>query len=81
MHMQAMDAPDITWEMLSSLEHGGHDEADEDADELPYDEESFRRALREGITPSGERLSSNMPQWEMSNEDMEDLIAFLKTLP
>ncbi|TET35976.1 MAG: hypothetical protein E3J69_04325 [Anaerolineales bacterium] len=35
MHMQAMDAPDITWEMLSSLEHGGHDEADEDAEELP----------------------------------------------
>lgn len=81
MHMQAMDAPDIRWDTLSSSEHGGHDEADEDAEELPYDEETFMRALREGITPGGERLSRNMPQWEMSDEDVEDLIAFLKTLP
>jgi len=81
MHMQTMDAPDIRWDTLSSREHGGHDEADEAVEELPYDEESFRRALREGITPGGERLSSNMPRWEMSDEDIDDLIAFLKTLP
>ena len=57
-------------------------EADlEDAEELPYDEESFMHALREGITPGGERLSTNMPRWEMSDGDLEDLIAFLKTLP
>ena len=81
MHMQEMDAPDIRWNMLSSLEHGGHDEADEDGEELPYDEESFKHALREGITPGGERLSSNMPRWEMNDDDIDDLIAFLKTLP
>lgn len=81
MHMQAMDAPDIRWDTLSSTEHGGHDEVDEAVEEVPYDEETFMRALREGITPSGERLSRNMPQWEMSDEDMEDLIAFLESLP
>ena len=81
MHMQAIDAPDIRWDTLSSTVHGGHDEADEDAEELPYDDESFRRALREGITPGGERLLSGMPRWEMGNEDIDDLIAFLKTLP
>lgn len=76
MHMESMDAPDIRWETLSSPEHGGHDEADEDEEELPYDEASFMWALREGITPGGEQLSSDMPRWEMSDEDMEDLITF-----
>lgn len=82
MHMQAMDAPDIRWDTLSSTEHGGHDEeSHEDVEELPYDAESFRRVLREGITPGGERLSSNMPRWKISDGDINDLIAFLKTLP
>jgi hypothetical protein len=79
MHMNTMDAPDIRWETLSSIEHGGHEGSDEN-DELPYDAEAFSQAVREGITPGGDRLSSEMPRWEMSNEDLQDLIAFLKTL-
>lgn len=78
MHMQPMDAPDIRWSVLASAEHGGHGEHGEG--EAPYDEASFKLAVREGLTSGGEPLSREMPRWEMSDADLEDLIDFLKTL-
>lgn len=81
MHMQTMDAPDIRWSVLSSGEHGGHAEGGQSAEQAPYDAESFRLAIEEGISPSGERLSNAMPRWEMSELDIADLIAYLESLP
>ncbi len=78
MRMQRMDAPDIRWETLASGEHGGH-EGDEQG-EGAYDEAAFKLALTEGIEPGGGSLSKDMPRWEMSDEDIRDLIEFLKTL-
>lgn len=34
-----------------------------------------------GILLDGDTLSPDMPPWEMSDADMNELIAFLKTLP
>lgn len=79
MHMQRMDAPDIRWETLASGEHGGHED-DGDGEMEAYDEASFKLALTEGIEPNGEELSRDMPRWELSDQDLEDLIEFLKTL-
>lgn len=79
MHMQSMDAPDIRWSTLASGEHGDHGEHGEG--EEPYDDASFKRAVRDGLTPGGETLSSDMPRWDMGDADLEDLLAFLKTLP
>ncbi len=79
MHMRLMDAPDIRWSTLASGEHGDHEEHGEG--ETPYDEPSFNRTVREGVTPGGETLSGEMPRWEMSDADLEDLIGFLKILP
>ena len=63
--MQVMEAKDIRW---SSLEN-------------EFDTEKFRLAVEEGKDPDGTQLSTDMPRWKMSNEDITDLIAFLKTLP
>jgi hypothetical protein len=75
MHMQVMDAPDIRYQALveESEEHG--DEHGE------YSLEEFRRAVVEGEHPDGEPLSREMPRWRISDQDLEDLFAFLKTLP
>lgn len=85
MHMDVMEAPDIRWRVLASGEHGGHGDGEEHADEHgeaeAYDEEAFARALREGIAPGGHQLSPEMPRWQISDEDLKDLIEFLKTLP
>jgi hypothetical protein len=63
--MQEMDAKDIRWSTL----------------ENEFDTEKFRQAVVEGKDPDGTQLSTDMPRWNISNEDLTDLIAFLKTLP
>lgn len=80
MHMAVMDAPDIRYSSLSSEEdehegdHAHKDEHDE------YDLEAFRLAVVEGVHPDGESLSRDMPRWRMSDEDLEDLFDYLKSL-
>jgi hypothetical protein len=82
MHMQVMEAPDIRWSTLSSGEHGDHGEDGEgEHSEAAYDQDDFFRAVREGIEPDGHTLSSDMPQWRMSDKDLTDLLHFLETLP
>lgn len=81
MHMQRMDAPDIRWSTLSSEAHGGHDGDDEHSEsEIAYDEAAFKRAVTEGVAPGGATLSHDMPRWRIGEADLQDLVAFLKTL-
>ena len=82
MHMQVMDAPDIRWNTLSSGEHSDHgDESEGENGDATYDQESFFLVIRDGIEPSGHALSSDMPRWKISDEDLEDLLHFLESLP
>jgi hypothetical protein len=63
--MQTMDSKDIRWSVLQD----------------EFDAEKFRLAVVEGQDPEGTQLNSDMPRWKISDEDLADLIAFLKTLP
>jgi hypothetical protein len=78
--MWVMDAPDIRYKALSSEagEHAGEEEGGEHGE---YTLENFRLAVVEGKHPDGEPLSSDMPRWQMSDEDLADLFEFLKSLP
>ncbi len=62
---------DITYEGLTSDEHEGHP---------PYTEETIRTAIRSGIDPEGHPLDPTMPRWDMTDEDMSDLLAYLRTI-
>ena len=62
---QVMDAKDIRWSVLQP----------------EFDAEKFRLAVVKGQDPDGTQLKPDMPRWNISNEDLADLIAFLKTLP
>lgn len=83
MGMRTMNAPDIRWEVLAGEvkgEHGGESEEGHGSGE--YNLETFRLAVVEGKHPDGATsLSTNMPRWIISNDDLADLIAYLKTLP
>lgn len=81
MHMDVMDAPDIRYVALASEEeeHGG-DESHGD-EHGGYDLDDFRLAVIEGTHPDGESLSREMPRWQMSDEDLSDLLEFLSTFP
>jgi cytochrome c oxidase subunit 2 len=63
--MQVMDAKDIRWSVLQD----------------EFDAEKFRLAVTKGQDPDGTQLNTDMPRWNINDEDLADLIAFLKTLP
>ncbi len=63
--MQVMDAKDIRWSVLQP----------------EFDAEKFRLAVTKGQDPDGTQLNADMPRWNMSNADLADLMAYLKTLP
>ena len=46
----------------------------------PYDEKLMKRSLALGFDPAGNELHVAMPRYRMSRADMEDLIAYMKTL-
>lgn len=80
MHMTWMDAPDIRISALSSESEEHTQEMEGHADE-GYTLEMFKLAVVEGKHPDGEALSDEMPRWKMSDQDLEDLYEFLKSLP
>lgn len=45
-----------------------------------YDAESLGRALRDGVDPGGTRLSAVMPRYDLSEADVANLTAYLRTL-
>ncbi len=65
MGMQTIEAPDIRWSALKD----------------EFNDEKFRLAITEGEDPDGKKmLNRDMPRWQIGNEDLADLIGFLKTL-
>lgn len=80
MMMGTYTAPDIRYATLTEQEHGNEKVEGEHDEHPPYTEETIKRAITEGIEPNGESLEWPMPQWKMSESDLNDLLAFLKTL-
>jgi cytochrome c oxidase subunit II len=82
MMMTTYTAPDIRWESLTAVDHGHQatedDHSDDEMEHPPYAEETLKRAIIQGIDPAGEPLAWPMPRWNMSDEDLNDLIDFLK---
>ena len=69
MIMYSFDVPNITWPVLTSAE-----------DHPAYIENSLKKAITTGIDPAGNRLEAPMPVWQMSDSDLNNLLAFIKTL-
>ena len=87
MHMAVIDAPDIRWSTLTEAGHGEHGDEEEDhteeGEEMEhplFTEETFKRAVTKGVEPDGDPLDEAMPRWNMSDQDLEDLITYLKQI-
>ena len=75
--------PDIRYTTLSPSETDTDyiEEGEENGHRhIPYDEVAVRQAITQGIEPNGEPLNEFMPRWSISARDLDDLVAFLKTL-
>lgn len=51
-----------------------------DEEEIPYSDETVKRAITQGLDPSGKKLNRIMPRWKMTDEDFSELLAYLKEL-
>jgi cytochrome c oxidase subunit 2 len=80
MQTQTMRAPDIRWSSLASDHHEEHAEMGKHEDQKPYSFEDFRNAIEGGKHPDGDDLKKSMPRWKMSDEDLKDLMDYLKSL-
>jgi hypothetical protein len=78
-HMQVVEAPDIRYSALST--HVGEHGEDEEVEHSDYDLDVFRLAVVEGKHPDGKQLSRDMPRWQISEKDLEDLFDYLKKIP
>lgn len=65
----------ITWTFLTRSYGHRHESG---LEHPPFDEASLARYLRTGLYPNGERGDPFMPVYEMADEDLADLIAYLK---
>jgi cytochrome c553 len=73
MHMETMDAPDIRYSALNSM-------PDLQGKNRSYTLEDFKMEVEGGKDMNGEPLESDMPRWKMSQADLQDLFAFIKSL-
>lgn len=77
--MSAEKPADIRYNSLISGKHS-NDEQEGKEEHPPYTDELIKRAITQGINSAGKELDAAMPRWEMSEADLNDLIAYLKTL-
>ncbi len=85
MGMQTMDAPDIRWSVLTGEMEGEQGSEIESGGghvgmNAGYDFETFRLAVTEGKHPGGASLSQDMPRWKIGDDDLTDVMDYLKTL-
>lgn len=69
--------PDIRYTALTEEEHDAH--GAEEAHPA-YTETSIERAITLGVEPDGHELDWTMPRWQMNQEDLKDVVEYLKTL-
>jgi len=69
--------PDIRWSELTKVYGHVH----ENGRKHPaFDENSLARVLRTGLDPASNRLDESMPLYNMSVEDMDSLVTYLRYL-
>ncbi len=74
MMMGFFDAEDIRYSKLTS-------QRSEDGETTPgWSDDDIARAIRDGIEPNGERLKAPMPRWDMTDSEIDEIIAYLKEL-
>ncbi|HSB78474.1 MAG TPA: cytochrome c [Candidatus Methylomirabilis sp.] len=71
---------DIRYKTLTSQDHHDKGEEREEIDHPPYTDTLIKRAITHGVDPGDQPLDWTMPRWQMSDQDLNDLITYLKTL-
>jgi uncharacterized protein YeaC (DUF1315 family) len=68
------------WSTLSCEHHEEQTDIEENHKHESYNFEAFRNAVEVGKHPDGDELKKDMPRWNMSDADLQDLMNYLKSL-
>jgi mono/diheme cytochrome c family protein len=71
---------DIRYAALTEQDPRAHVKGAEEEAHPPYTDALIEQAITQGLNPASKPLDWTMPRWEMTKEDVNDLIAYLKTL-
>ena len=77
MRMMMMHIPGIRWDTLTDPKGHVHPDG---RTHPPFTEESFKVCVLIGMDPNGNQLNTMMPRWQISKEDVGDLIGYLMNL-
>jgi ABC-type branched-subunit amino acid transport system substrate-binding protein len=69
-------SPPVNWTVLADPD--GHEHPNRSHG--PFDEASLIKAITQGVDPAGNDFEVTMPKYTMADEDMADLIAYLKVI-
>lgn len=72
-----IDPSNITWEALSKPYGVTHSSGRKHP---PYTARALELAITRGVDPGGNKLLNAMPRYQMSKEDLDDLVLYLKRL-
>lgn len=69
-------SPPVDWDTLTDPEDHQHLKRSHG----PFDEAALIEAITRGVDPAGNDFEATMPHYRMADEDMADLVAYLKVL-
>ena len=73
--------PDIRWSELTKIYGHVHEEGRREGRRHPaFDDEGFVKALQTGVDPGDNRMDPAMPMYQMPEQEMADLVAYMKRL-
>ena len=64
----------------AALTAEAHHEGEAVRDHPPYTDALIKRGITQGLDPAGNPLDWTMPRWRMAPQDLDEVVAFLKTL-
>lgn len=68
---------DIRWSLLTRV---GGGRSPSGREHPAYDVEAVKRAIRTGVDAGGKQIDLAMPRFTLSNQDLDDLVAYLQRL-
>ena len=77
MMMGTVQAPNIQYDVLTGQKSV---QGEDHEDHPPYTQETIKQAITQGVDPAGNPLDWQMPRWQMTDQQLNDLVDFLKTL-
>jgi mono/diheme cytochrome c family protein len=70
---------DIRYTVLTASEHREDGEKKE-MDHPPFTDATIKQAITQGVDPANKPVDWTMPRWQMADQDLNDVLEYLKTL-